>query len=57
MRLAGQAKAGYYPTPPAAVERIKAFLAFPEEEFALDGPGVVRTAVSPDCWAVPKGRP
>lgn len=31
MRLKGQRKMGYYPTPPLVVERLRPFLAFPEE--------------------------
>lgn len=36
MRLAGQVKAGYYPTPAVVVERVKRMLKFPQEFAALD---------------------
>ncbi|MBC7106444.1 MAG: class I SAM-dependent methyltransferase, partial [Firmicutes bacterium] len=38
MRLAGQAKAGYYPTPAVVVDRLKHILKFPEEPFAALDP-------------------
>ncbi|MGB9886477.1 MAG: DUF6094 domain-containing protein [Moorellales bacterium] len=38
MRLAGQAKAGYYPTPAVVVDRLKRLLKFPEEPFAALDP-------------------
>jgi len=38
MRIEGQYKMGYYPTPETVVERIRSFLKFPEKDFSVLDP-------------------